>query len=931
MLHTMHTRIKSARFLGVVLILSLLLPMLPSPALGQGQRDTKRSDSKGVAPGKGTDRAGKTAHAEKTRPIPGGTGHLYSMGYNFYWARDYDDALFYLKSATEIEDDARFWIYRGLTEHALGREREAKASVTRAWELVDHGRTGKQAFNSAIERVQGRSRYWLDRVRLEPSLPIPVQPEPVPQPPAQPTQAARPTAPLPVKSSAPVPQSAARVAATPQSPSAAANKSAPPKAAAVNGAVAKAAPNAPAQTKPQPAKSAAKSTDQPQPPAKLSSITLRGTGATFPAPLYERWFNDFRKLHPEVRVTFQALGSGAGVREFIQRQVDFAASDSAMSDEEIAQVEDGVVLLPLTAGAIALAYNLPDAPEVINLSREAYAGMFLGQITFWDDPKVAASNPGITLPHTPVTVVRRSASSGTTYVFTRHLSSISPEWNNGPGVGTTVSWPVGVPAKGNAEIVDQIRQTPGAIGFVEVAYANRAKLPTAALENKSGTYVKAELANCQATLGAIPLPKNLRAWVSDPEGDQAYPIVTYTWLLCYEQYKNPRTADVLRQLIRYCLTSGQKVSDDLGYVPLPEYVSNIVLKAAEERVGRGVQKAVSAAERFAATAPRSSGKLSATTLRGVGATFPAPLYKRWFEEFQKLHPEVKFEYQALGSGAGVRDFIQNKVDFGASDAAMTDEELAQVEQGAVMVPLAAGSIALAYNLPGGPERVRLSRDAYSGIFLGRITSWDDPEIAASNPDAKLPDLPITVVRRAVSSGTTYVFTRHLSSISPEWNNGPGTGTTVAWPVGSPAKGSSDLVERIRQVPGAIGYVEAAQAERAQLSVAALQNKAGEFVIPTQESGRAMLASIVLPENLRTWMSDPEGDTAYPIVTYTWLLCYRKYSDPQVGEALRQFMHYCLSPEGQQACHDLGYIRLPESVTKIVSRAIDDGVGRSENR
>lgn len=958
-------RIRSLRWLLMPTLMTLFLAALlmqnEATAQSAGTNSKDRSGSSSTAEKSSARVAADKPHAPRKKTVPGGTGHLYSTGYNLYWSRDYEEALFYLKTATQLEDDGRFWLYKGLTEYALGREREAKASVSKAWDLVDQGLTGAQAFNTAMERVQGRTRAWLERVRLEPSLPVetlrpsvaaaPAAPTPTPPAvkPAQPVrQPARqksvPVAPVPAAPAAP------QVATTQLPPAKAAPaKAAPAKVAAVTPPPAKTSPAQPA-----PAATAAKPAPLPRavakaepqrpkaaeskpaevksalPPIRPSAVTLRGTGATFPAPLYERWFSDFRKLHPEVRVTYQALGSGAGVREFIQGQVDFAASDSAMTDEEIAQVENGVVLVPLTAGSVALTYNLPDGPEALNLSREAYTGMYLGQITFWDDPKVVACNPGVQLPHTPVTVMRRSVSSGTTYVFTRHLSSISADWNSGPGVGTTVDWPVGVPAKGNAEIVDHIRQTPGAIGYVEVAYAIRAKLPIAALENKSGTFVKPDLEKSQATLGAVLLPKNLRAWVSDPEGDQAYPIVTYTWLLCYQQYKNPRTAEVLRQFIRYCLTTGQKVSDDLGYVPLPEYVANVVIQAAEDGIGRGVQKTLTAAERFAKAAPREAVELQAANLRGAGATFPAPLYQRWFEEFTKQHPEVKFDYQALGSGAGVRDFIQNKVDFGASDAAMTDEELAQVEKGAVMVPLAAGSIALAYNLPDGPERLQLSREAYAGIFLGRVTTWDAPEIAASNPDVKLPNLPITVVRRAVSSGTTYVFTRHLSSTNSDWSNGPGTGTTVDWPVGVPAKGSSDLVERIRQTPGAIGYVESAHAERAQLAVAALQNKAGEFVRPSLESSRATLASIVLPENLRAWVSDPDGDAAYPIVTYTWVLCYRRYEDPQVGEAVRQFLHYCLTAEGQQACNELGYISLPEDVAEVVSKAVDESIGQPEN-
>src|SRR5271163_3710444 len=239
-----------------------------------------------------------------------------------------------------------------------------------------------------------------------------------------------------------------------------------------------------------------------------ANITLQGTGATFPAPLYERWFREYNQMHPDVEINYQALGSGAGIKQFQQGLVDFGASDAAMTDTEIASVKNGVVLLPMTAGSIVLTYNLPGVTE-LKLSRDAYVGIFLGKITQWNDPAIAKANPGVQLPDTRITVVSRSDGSGTTFVFTSHLSAISPAWKSGPGAGKTVNFPVGVAGKGNPGVTALIKQTPGAIGYVEFGYAKQTKMPMAELENKSGKFVKADLQSGKDALATVQLPPDL--------------------------------------------------------------------------------------------------------------------------------------------------------------------------------------------------------------------------------------------------------------------------------------------------------------------------------------------------------------------------------------------------------------------------------------
>jgi phosphate transport system substrate-binding protein len=313
-----------------------------------------------------------------------------------------------------------------------------------------------------------------------------------------------------------------------------------------------------------------------------SQITLLGTGASFPAPLYELWFRQYNRIHPEVQINFQALGSGAGIKQFQQGLVDFAASDAAMTDQQLASVKDGVAMLPMTAGAVVLAYNLPGYDGELRLSRQAYAAIFLGRITRWDDPAIARVNPGKHLPSSPIVVVTKSDASGTTFVFTLHLSAISEAWSNGPGTGTAVDFPVGIAAKGTLGVTALIKHTPGAIGYVEFGYAVQTGMPMATLENKRGKFIKPSLGSGAAALASIKLPANLRAWLPDPDGAETYPIVTYTWILCRRHYSDPKIAAALRLVLGYCLTEGQAYSTGLGYIPLPETVIHSVTAALDQ-------------------------------------------------------------------------------------------------------------------------------------------------------------------------------------------------------------------------------------------------------------------------------------------------------------------------------------------------------------
>jgi phosphate transport system substrate-binding protein len=248
-----------------------------------------------------------------------------------------------------------------------------------------------------------------------------------------------------------------------------------------------------------------------------------------------------------------------------------------MSDEEIASVKEGVQLLPMTAGEIVLAYNL-EGVQNLKLSRDAYIGIFLGTVKKWNDPKIAAANPGVTLPDEEITVVSRADSSGTTFVFTKHLSAISPEFEKAPGTGKSVNWSDKVKmvkAPKNDGVTATIKQTPGAIGYIEYGFAKMAKVEMAELENKDGAYVAPGLEGGQAALANAEIPADMRVWLSDPAGKESYPIATYTWMCFYKKYADAKKMETLKKMVVYCLDEGQKISDKAGYIPLP---ANVVEK-----------------------------------------------------------------------------------------------------------------------------------------------------------------------------------------------------------------------------------------------------------------------------------------------------------------------------------------------------------------
>ncbi len=307
--------------------------------------------------------------------------------------------------------------------------------------------------------------------------------------------------------------------------------------------------------------------------SRSGSVDLTGAGATFPYPLYSKWFSDYATA-TGVRINYQSIGSGGGIRQLSEGTVDFGATDGPMTDEELGKAKGGAILhFPTVLGAVAVAYNLPGFQGELRLSGPVVADIFLGNIKKWNDPRIAALNPGVSLPSSDILVVHRSDGSGTTYVFSDYLSAVSPAWARGPGRGKDVAWPTGLGGKGNEGVAGQIKQIPGAIGYVELAYANQNNLPVAAIQNAAGAFIKPSIAAVTAAAAGVaaqlPPDTDYRISIVNSPGAEAYPISSFTWLLLYRQQTDSVKARKLKDFLRWALREGEKQAAALDYAPLP--------------------------------------------------------------------------------------------------------------------------------------------------------------------------------------------------------------------------------------------------------------------------------------------------------------------------------------------------------------------------
>jgi phosphate transport system substrate-binding protein len=315
----------------------------------------------------------------------------------------------------------------------------------------------------------------------------------------------------------------------------------------------------------------------------VGQTTLNGAGATFPNPMYSKWFSEYHKIHPEVQVNYQSIGSGGGIRQVIAGTVDFGASDMPMTDKQLQEAKTKILNIPTVLGADVPAYNVPGVSGDLKFTQEALAGIFLGKISKWNDKAIASVNPGVNLPDKDIIVVHRSDGSGTTFIWTDYLSKVSPEWKSQVGADTSVKWPVGLGQKGNEGVAGSLRQMSGAIGYVELIYAVENKIAYGSVRNAAGAFVKASLESVTAAAASAPkMPDDFRVSITNAPGKDAYPISSFTWLLIPAQSKDAAKGKILGDFLNWMVTDGQKMTSELSYAPLPENVAAKVKEAIKQ-------------------------------------------------------------------------------------------------------------------------------------------------------------------------------------------------------------------------------------------------------------------------------------------------------------------------------------------------------------
>jgi phosphate transport system substrate-binding protein len=321
--------------------------------------------------------------------------------------------------------------------------------------------------------------------------------------------------------------------------------------------------------------------------AKADNVGLTGAGASFPYPIYSKWFDAYHKQHPDIEINYQSIGSGGGIKQVTAGTVDFGASDGPMNEKQMEDFkkEQGTNILhfPTVLGAVVPTYNIPGVSAELKFPPAVLADIFLGKITKWNDPAIASANPGVNLPGSDIVVVHRSDGSGTTYIFVDFLSKVSPEWKDKVGVGTSVKWPVGLGGKGNEGVAGLVKQTSGALGYVELIYAIQNKVSYGLVQNAAGKWIKADLKSVtEAAAGAASnMPADFRVSITNAPGDGAYPISSFTWLLIPEQIKDPMKKKVIHEFLRWMLHDGQTMTESLSYAPLPSEVVEMEMKVLE--------------------------------------------------------------------------------------------------------------------------------------------------------------------------------------------------------------------------------------------------------------------------------------------------------------------------------------------------------------
>ena len=309
----------------------------------------------------------------------------------------------------------------------------------------------------------------------------------------------------------------------------------------------------------------------------FAQTQLNAAGATFPYPMYSKWFNEYHNQHPDVQINYQSIGSGGGIRQVLAGTVDFGASDGPMTDDQLAQAKTKILHIPTVLGAVVPAYNVPGVKQELKFTPDLLANIFLGRISNWNDPAIAKVNPGINFPNQPIIVVHRSDGSGTTYIFTDYLSKVSNDWKSTVGKGTSVKWPVGLGGKGNEGVAGMVRQMDGSLGYVELIYALQNNISYGTVKNAAGEFMKASLESTTAAAASVKnMPADFRVSITNPPGKGVYPIASFTWLLIPSQFKEANKSKIMKDFLTWMLDHGQSMTQALSYAPLPKEVADKV-------------------------------------------------------------------------------------------------------------------------------------------------------------------------------------------------------------------------------------------------------------------------------------------------------------------------------------------------------------------